>query len=176
MLADDQSQRSADRLVEQNLHYCVSALVRTAMMEGWDSDQLVDNVAYRTDWKTAANEYLLTLSSIEMLRLCEENEIEVPTNQETLVPDLHYAIMDHLYKLDLFQDFCQSSSRSIEPHEDEVYEHWVVSDWLADKLKEKGECICLDWQGLTIWGRCTTGQMVSMDSVIREIAEELQLG
>lgn len=172
----DQSQRNADRLVDQNVYCCVSTLVGTAMREGWDSDLLIDNVAYRTDWETAANEYLLTLSSVEMARLCEENGVEVPANPETLVPDLHYAMMDHLRKLGLFQDFCQSSSRSIEPHEDAVYEHWVVSDWLADKLKEKGECICLHWQGLTIWGRCTTGQRISMDSVVCEIAEELQLG
>ena len=55
---------------------------------------------------------------------------------------------------------------------DEVYEHWVVSDWLQRKLAEKGE-ITGDLCGLTIWGRCCTGQSMVLDSVIQEITREL---
>lgn len=53
---------------------------------------------------------------------------------------------------------------------DEVYEHWVVSDWLARKLGERGE-ITGDVAGLTVWGRCCTGQSISMDSVVQDIAK-----
>lgn len=53
----------------------------------------------------------------------------------------------------------------------DVYEHWVVSSWLARKLAEKGEVIG-EVCGLTVWGRCTTGQAISCDGVVSEIAVE----
>ncbi len=54
----------------------------------------------------------------------------------------------------------------------DVYEHWIVTDWLADKLKAKGEMIERDFYGLTIWGRTTTGQAILLDSVICHIYDE----
>lgn len=54
----------------------------------------------------------------------------------------------------------------------EAYEHWIVSSWLAEKLKEYGE-ITGEFAGLTIWGRATTGQMISMDWVIQEIYNDV---
>lgn len=54
----------------------------------------------------------------------------------------------------------------------EAYEHWLVSDWLADELKRKGEIVG-DFAGLTIWGRCATGQTISLDRVIQDIAIKL---
>ena len=54
----------------------------------------------------------------------------------------------------------------------EVYEYWLISDWLAGKLKERDE-IVFEFYGLTIWGRTTTGQAISMDYDIQEIAKKL---
>ena len=62
----------------------------------------------------------------------------------------------------------------IEAEGRECYEFWLLSGWLGDKLEEKGERVVRDFLGLdTIWGRCTTGQMISMDGVIEEITREL---
>jgi len=55
----------------------------------------------------------------------------------------------------------------------EALEHWVVSGWLAEKLSEKGEMTTDDFMGLTIWGRTTSGQSISLDSVICDIYNEL---
>lgn len=57
-----------------------------------------------------------------------------------------------------------------EPDPVEVYEHWIVSDYLARKLEEYGEVVDFDVHGLTIWGRCTTGQSIMLDDVIEKIA------
>jgi len=57
--------------------------------------------------------------------------------------------------------------------ERDVFEHWTVSEWLAEKLIEKGEFVGTDFYGLSVWGRTTTGQSVKMDGVIQEIADEL---
>lgn len=58
-----------------------------------------------------------------------------------------------------------------EPHEREVYEHWSVSNWLADKLEEQGEKIDRDFASHNVWARTTTGQAISMDYVIRVIVK-----
>jgi len=54
----------------------------------------------------------------------------------------------------------------------EIYEWWVVSDWLREKLRDKGQAILENDYGAW-WGRRTTGQAIKMDGVIREIAKEL---
>ena len=53
----------------------------------------------------------------------------------------------------------------------EIYEHWFVSTWLANKLKAYGEAIIdHDALDMPVWGRCTTGQSIALDYVIQEIA------
>lgn len=56
----------------------------------------------------------------------------------------------------------------------EALEHWIVSDWFASKLAEKGE-ITGELLGLTLWGRTCSGQMIALDSVIREIASDMEI-
>lgn len=69
---------------------------------------------------------------------------------------------------DLFEQ-----ERLDEPDGSEAFEHWAVSRWLADKLEAKGESVVeTDFAG-HVWARCTTGQMIRMDSVIRSIARDL---
>ena len=60
----------------------------------------------------------------------------------------------------------------IEPDYDEVYEHWIVSNFLGRKLEEQGETV-RSVLGLTIWGRCCTGQALSLDYCIQRIAVDL---
>lgn len=59
--------------------------------------------------------------------------------------------------------------QGLEPYQWEIFEHWIVDQWLAEKLAEKGERVDMDFEGLCVWGRTCTGQAVSMDSVICEI-------
>lgn len=61
----------------------------------------------------------------------------------------------------------------IEPHELEVYEHWAVSTWFAEKLEAAGERVDTDFAGLNVWARTTTGQAISIDAVIERIVREL---
>lgn len=70
-----------------------------------------------------------------------------------------------------WQDLCEA--QDIEPHDREVYEHWVVTPWLAEKLIEHGEKVDTDFAGLCVWARTTTGQQISADSVIEDIYREL---
>lgn len=69
------------------------------------------------------------------------------------------------------EEFCRAMSICLEDHENEVYEHWIVSDYLARQLQKRGETV-VEFLGLTVWGRCTTGMAVYMDNVMQEIARE----
>ena len=63
---------------------------------------------------------------------------------------------------------------NIDPYERDVFEHWIVSEWLGRKLTEHGEKVDFDFCNLTIWARTTTGQSISMDGVIVSIWKSLQ--
>jgi hypothetical protein len=67
--------------------------------------------------------------------------------------------------------YCDDSRT--EPHEREVYEHWIVSRWMADKLEAHGEKVDRDFAGLIVWARTTTGQAILLDGVIRDIVIDL---
>ena len=71
-------------------------------------------------------------------------------------------------------DLCEEFGIEADDYRQEVLEHWIVSDALARRLEEKGECVLRDFFGLTIWGRTTSGQAISLDSVIVGIYRDLQ--
>lgn len=86
------------------------------------------------------------------------------TNEEPDGPD------DNSTLYDTAEEVC--NGENIEPQQREVYEHWIVSPWLADKLEAKGEKVDRDFAGLTIWARTCTGQAIALDSVICEVFDE----
>lgn len=54
----------------------------------------------------------------------------------------------------------------------EIYEWWAVSGWFGEKLKEKGQIVIESW-GKSYWGRQCTGQSISLDSVVIQIASDM---
>ena len=57
---------------------------------------------------------------------------------------------------------------NIDPEYNEIFEHWIVNDWFAGEMAKRGETTG-ELLGFTIWGRGTTGQGISMDSVVNRI-------
>ena len=53
----------------------------------------------------------------------------------------------------------------------EIYTWYLITEWLSDKLNEKGEPTLNNEHG-TWWGRTTFGQLIVHDGVIHEIANE----
>lgn len=62
--------------------------------------------------------------------------------------------------------------QEIESYDREVFEHWAVTDWFADKLIAAGEKVDKDFGNLCIWARTTTGQGIASDGVIERIYAE----
>jgi len=54
----------------------------------------------------------------------------------------------------------------------EIYEYWIVTPWLGEKLRDKGEPVLKRWDGW-IWGRTCTGQAILLDSVISSICYDM---
>lgn len=57
-----------------------------------------------------------------------------------------------------------------EPDNIEALQHWIVSDWLADKLEEIGALVSRDILGFNVWGRTECGQGLDYDSDLRQVA------
>jgi len=85
---------------------------------------------------------------------------------ESVLPEIREAVWAITTN---YEEVC--STYNLDYEYDEVYEHWVVSDWLAKKLSKRGE-VTGEVAGLTVWGRGCSGQSISMDWVIQEIAAE----
>jgi hypothetical protein len=65
------------------------------------------------------------------------------------------------------------TDNDIEPYEWEVFEHWAITPWLADKLEEKGERVDKDFAGMCVWARTCSGQGIAQDGVIQTIFAEM---
>lgn len=64
----------------------------------------------------------------------------------------------------------------IEPYDREVFEHWAVTPWLAEKLAAYDEKVDTDFAGLNVWARTTTGQAIYADGVIERIYADMMKG
>jgi len=56
----------------------------------------------------------------------------------------------------------------------EIYEWWIVSSFLYEKLRTRGEPV-LEWGNNCYWGRTTTGQSILLDCVITSICREMEI-
>lgn len=56
----------------------------------------------------------------------------------------------------------------------EVFEWWIVTPWLGEKLKNNNEVVLERWGGW-IWGRGCSGQAISLDPVISEICFNMEI-
>lgn len=56
----------------------------------------------------------------------------------------------------------------------EVYELWVVDEWLAEKLHDNGETIT-EYYDQLIWSRLATGQALLLDGCMIDVAKRTTL-
>lgn len=90
-------------------------------------------------------------------------------------PGLLDAIRQKVWEIvdiegDAYEWVCDNFN--LEPEYGEIYEHWIVSDWLGRKLSERGHVV-ESYLGMTIWGRGCTGQAIYMDGVMEQICNDL---
>jgi len=71
-------------------------------------------------------------------------------------------------------DTCPNCNEYIDMEMQEIFEWWIISEFLYNKLRKKGYCV-LDWGNNYYWGRCCTGQAILLDTSISYICEEMEI-
>lgn len=162
--AEREFQRKCDAVVHQQVHYCVSTLVSELASNEKYADELLP-VLTGDDWQSAAESGVDDLDEHECREELDDVGEEYKDDASLVILQRHVydAIGDSIDA----QEFCER--HKLDPETHEALEHWCVSDWLAGKLEEQGEMVLDDFYGLTIWGRTTSGQSISMDGCIRAI-------
>ena len=164
--SDGDYQRAVGEFVQREVIYCVSGLV---FQIGSESDEWFHLFA-QDDWETAARESIPDMPREKLLEFLRENDCEVGADRSAAT--LSSACLRHLESAGSWEDFCHALD--LEPQRHEIYEHWIVSEWLAAQLEQRGEVIERDFYGLTLWGRACTGQAILLDEVICAIYDEFQ--
>lgn len=70
--------------------------------------------------------------------------------------------------------FSESDYYDLESYPNEIYEWWAVDPYFGDKLEAYGETI-IEAYGKSYWGRTCTGQMISCDSIIAQLAIDMKI-
>ena len=123
------------------------------------------NINQRIKGKFIARE-VLTCFSYEMDELIKKQII-------------NWEDVENMY-LDSEENYKDAGYESAQEYEDsgenyqEIFEWWIITDWLCKKLRDKGEPV-LEWGNNCYWGRCCTGQAILLDSVISEICSEMEI-
>lgn len=159
------NQRIKEDFIRREVKACVTTEVDYILSKSYG-----DSSAPYT-WDDIENYYIDNSEEIEELsEQLEELEEQLEELQENKKDS---SIIEKLKK-----QIKELEERKAELEEEEspadIYEWWIVSGWLGDKLKEKGEYIIERW-GAAIWGRCTTGQAISLDGVISRICSDLEI-
>jgi hypothetical protein len=142
----------------RELIYCISTLIYDLTQEQKLDDNLDIDLWIAEDWGAAEEDLKDTGASI----LFQDDEYHLVSNDI-----IHYS---NSSKRELIREYFNGD---VSDYEVEPLEHWLVSQWLADRLEEHCESVVRDFYGLTVWARCTSGQAIYCDYVIQEIYREL---
>lgn len=173
-----QNQNILRKFVEREVVQNISMLVQHLLehpdcFSGSDYhwDDLLD-LGRTVDWEEAAIDALDDWTSEDCRTWIDDYEEEIEQASERELKDI---ILRHLKEDEGLQDFVEEEGVDIDPYEREALEFWIVSDFLQRKLGEKGEATTDNLFGLTVWGRTTSGQAILLDSVIAEIALDMEI-
>lgn len=166
LYANEKVRERAYVIVSQDVIYCVSLLISALAqasaaghVEDLDYENDLMPLLEGQDWEEAAEQHLQDLDAEGLVGVLElggvQVEAELRAKARLMVEEMGA------------KEFCEE--HSIDPERREIFEHWIVSAWLSGKLEEQGEAVG-EVLGLTVWGRPTTGQSISMDNVILQIA------
>lgn len=151
-----------NQLVAREVHYCVSGLIST-LAGGYTAPENF-NAAGTALGEIAEQAFELAYPVDDWA----ETAVQAGWTVDPADPNW-WIHPDHPdARFDDPQRACEKVSGIEEPYQRDVFEHWIVSDWLAEKLAAEGEKVDTDFAGLTVWARTTTS-----DGVIQRICDKL---
>lgn len=165
-----QDQETVERIVSREILHCASQLIQ----ELSSHDEYMEDIcefSLKYDYESACWEELVSCKWSVLSGYLDDEGIE--HDEEKLEHDYEYRkqmISELDEDISDYSEWCDS--QLIECDATEALEFWIVSDWLATKLQEQDELIG-EITGFNIWGRTCSGQAISMDYVIENIARKL---
>lgn len=147
------NQAIKDQFVRREVYACISDMAE--YLFSYDGDKYAD-------WDEWENLYVTRCPG------CGEIVDEWKEIDET---DIVYIEMDYGVKCPHCGEIFEEEP---EPEPQEIYEYWIVSPQLGEKLRDKGEPV-LERRDGWIWGRTCTGQAILLDNVISEICYEMEI-
>ena len=186
------NQRIRDMLRQRNVKLCCSGMIQTLVQAGPDLMEELDinfedlaSVLSQPDYEQAVEEWIEDDASIDDLVEAElierpkddEDDVQIENAEDTLrkvaARNARKLTADQLR--DLYND--QDIARTSNTDDVEALEHWIVDGHFGRYLGEFGEMVSSDIfpDGWTVWGRATSGQAISMDYVIAQIAASMQI-
>lgn len=165
------NQEIKSKFVHIHVKACVTGLVNFILTTG----EQIPNAPFCYDdcynepyyFDNQGNELTETEREEKLEELWEQLEA---VNQR-MIEDLDNSEHDEMYHL--IQDEI-SGLENTDGHYNEIYEWWIVSTYLGDKLQGFNESVIND--GLNYyWGRQTTGQAILLDHVISKICDEMEI-
>ena len=158
-----ENQRIKGDFVSREVYCCASSLIYQLQQDGHYQDEILE---------FSCKDELRTEDLINDIKKDYKEELEEYLRDNfTEIPKLEDLDEEELKEL------AYGLNISIDDYEEavEALEHWIISDWLADKLEAYGELITKDFLGLTIWGRTCSGQAILLDWVISKICDDLDM-
>lgn len=186
MLNEQQRQKVAAALWRRERPTCQSGLVDDLLKRGgvdgfawedianltpdpsdWDLEKCRDYIRDRSNsfpepdpWHMDRSAMVEALTDVDIE--CRDDEDDA-TLRAAVIANIDDGTIDGL------DDWREAVQDIAEP--EEVYEWWEVGGWLAERLEEAGEVVLRNGYG-DWWGRCTTGQSVSLDYIIQKLGAE----
>lgn len=183
MTGNTELHETAKRLVDREVHCCMSSLVATLAAGYGDTGNPVSG--RRSDLASLTEQALELASPVLDYESAAREEYEAGRDYQIVSSEeepgsFEWRLFTHGAEVDREGFFLTKRDALVaamacrdEMPELEVYEHWSVSTWLAEKLIAKGERVDRDFAGLCVWARTTTRQTICIDAVIEAIAADL---
>lgn len=165
--AEHELQRECDAYVRDNVFYNAGEVFeQLAKLEEFQDDAA--ELLSRDDWKETARDAVLGADEKELADAAEVFDVSTAGVEMTHAARL--SILDDMAESASYQDVAEELGED-DPQRSEAFEHWIVSDSLYRELSDRGEIVG-ELCGMQLWGRCTSGQAISMDDVIRSIIRD----
>lgn len=158
------NQNIKSKFVSQHVHANVNQMAEYIINKSYEDSNApfnIDDVTNYYIYPEYIGEYINFEGGNEEQRQAVIDEINALLDDDSISVDLRGNLDADLVAME-----------ELESEPSEIYEWWMVSGFLCEKLKEQGYCVVED---LNIWGRTTTGQAILLDYVITKICVEMEI-
>lgn len=156
---DDELEENAKRVIQNEIYAVQSSLVEKLLKDEiipYDDIQNLyeypEKIETHSDFRGGSEE-----QKQEEIDRLKQILVDEPNISEASVSEIESEI---------------EGLENLESEPQEIYEWWLVSDWLKEKLLEQNEPI-LDSEYGTWWGRTSSGQQIIADGIIQKILKKI---